>query len=59
MVVRQFSRNQIRRRGLVTIEHVLTTVVFLIMAGLAMRESFKLLRLFHHVILTLVGWPIL
>ena len=48
-----------RRPGLVTIEHVMATAVFMIMAGLAMRESFKLLRLLHHVICTLVGWPIL
>lgn len=48
-----------RRAGMIAIDYLLATVVFLIIAGLAMKMCFDLMALLHHVISTLVGWPIL
>jgi len=46
------------RRGFAAIEHVLATAVFFGMACLAMVKCFELMALLHHVICTLVGWPL-
>ena len=51
--------NRNRRDGMIAIDYLFATVVFLIMAGLAMKMCFDLMALLHHVISTLVGWPIL
>ena len=48
-----------QRRGMIAIDYLFATVVFLIMAGLAMKMCFDLMALLHHVVSTLVGWPIL
>ncbi|MBI1324079.1 hypothetical protein GC170_12960 [bacterium] len=48
-----------RRRGFAALEHVLATVVFFGMACLAMVKCFGLMAMLHHVISTLVGWPLL
>jgi len=58
-MIMNFHSGKRRRKGMVTIEHVMATAVFMVMAGLTIRESFKLLRLLHHIICTLVGWPVL
>lgn len=47
-----------RRRGFAAMEHLLTTAVFFGMACLAMVKCFELMALLHHVICTLVGWPL-
>ena len=47
------------RNGMIAIDYLLATIMFLIMACLAMKMCFDLMALLHHVISTLVGWPIL
>lgn len=47
------------RSAFAATEHILATAVFFGMACLAMLKCFELLALLHHVISTLVGWPLL
>lgn len=60
MIVRgNFDGIDTRRRGFAALEHVLATAVFFGMACLAMVKCFELMAMLHHVISTLVGWPLL
>lgn len=60
MVVRGMNTGKARsRRGFAAAEHVLATAAFFVMACLAMLKCFDLMALLHHVISTLVGWPLL
>jgi hypothetical protein len=42
-----------QRRGMIAIDYLFA------MAGMAMKMCFDLMALLHHVVSTLVGWPIL
>ncbi len=59
MIVRGKTLAIVERRGFAALEHVLATVVFFGMACLAMAKCFELMATLHHVISTLVGWPLL
>jgi len=45
------------RRGMMAVEHVMATAVFFVAAYIVMSAGFTILRLIHHAIATLAGWP--
>jgi len=59
MIVPRKTLAHQRRRGFAALEHVLATAVFFGMACLAMAKCFELMATLHHVISTLVGWPLM